>query len=300
MNTAENFKSGFISIVGRPNVGKSTLLNNIMGEKLVITANKPQTTRNAIRLIHTDADSQMIFIDTPGMHKPKNKLGDFMQKSAEDTLSDVDVVIYLVEPEESMGPGDRFILEKLEKVKTPVILVINKIDMVPKEALLKTIDLYKDYDFLTAIIPVSAKSGDGVGELMAMIKDKLQPGPMYFPPDMIVDQSERFIVAELIREKVLHLLKDEVPHGVAVEVTKMAQRKNKNMIDIEATIFCERKSHKGILIGKQGAMLKKIGTYARKDIEFFIKTPVNLQLWVKVRADWREKNFDLKDLGYFE
>ena len=300
MNTEENFKSGFISIVGRPNVGKSTLLNNIMGEKLVITANKPQTTRNAIRLIHTDEDSQMIFIDTPGMHKPKNKLGDFMQKSAEDTLADVDVVIYLVEPEEAMGPGDQFILEKLEKIKTPVILVINKIDTVPKEALLKTISLYKDYSFLTAIIPVSAKDGDGVKTLMAAVKDKLLPGPMYFPSDMIVDQSERFIVSELIREKVLHLLKDEVPHGVAVEVTKMSQRKNKNIIDIEATIFCERKSHKGILIGKQGAMLKKIGTNARRDIEFFIKTPVNLQLWVKVRADWREKNFDLKDLGYFE
>lgn len=299
-NTEQPFKSGFISIIGRPNVGKSTLLNSIMGEKLVITANKPQTTRNAIRCIHTDADSQMVFIDTPGMHKPKNKLGTFMLKFAEDTISDVDVVLFLVEPEDRIGPGDQYILDKLAGSRTPVILIINKIDMVPKEELLKTIAAYQDYTFLDSIIPISAWNGDGVQELMAAIKKHLEPGPMYFPPDMVVDQSERFIVGELIREKVLHLLKDEVPHGVAVEVTKMKAREDKNIIDIDATIFCERKTHKGILIGKQGSMLKKIGTYARKDIEFFLKTPVNLQLWVKVRADWREKTYDLKDLGYTE
>lgn len=294
------FKSGFISIIGRPNVGKSTLLNNIMGEKLVITANKPQTTRNAIRCIRTDDDSQMVFIDTPGMHKPKNKLGDFMLKSAEDTISDVDVVLFLIEPDEKIGPGDQYILEKLSKSHTPIILVINKIDTLPKELLLKTISELQKYDFLDCIIPVSAYMGDGVPELMKAIKERLDEGPMYFPADMIVDQSERFIVSELIREKVLHLLKDEVPHGVAVEVDKMKPRPGKNLLDIEATIFCERKTHKGILIGKQGSMLKKIGTYARKDIEFFLKTPVNLQLWVKVRADWREKTYDLKDLGYMD
>ncbi|MDI3536127.1 MAG: GTPase [Eubacteriaceae bacterium] len=294
------FKSGFISVVGRPNVGKSTLLNNVMGEKLLITSDKPQTTRNAIRCIYTDDEAQMVFIDTPGMHRPKNKLGDYMQKAAENTVSDVDLVLYLVEPETKIGPGDQFILDKLEALGTPVILIMNKIDRLPKEELLGAIKLYEDYDFLKAIIPVSALKGDGVDVLVKEIKKALQPGPQFFPEDMIIDQSERFIVAELIREKALNLLKDEVPHGVAVEVTSMKPRKNKDLIDIEATIFCERKTHKGIIIGKGGSMLTKIGSQARRNIEFFLKTQVNLQLWVKVRADWREKNFDLKDLGYFE
>jgi GTP-binding protein Era len=294
------FKSGFISVVGRPNVGKSTLLNNVMGEKLLITSDKPQTTRNAIRCIYTDDEAQMVFIDTPGMHRPKNKLGDYMQKAAENTVSDVDLVLYLVEPETKIGPGDQFILDKLEALGTPVILIMNKIDRLPKEELLGAIKLYEDYDFLKAIIPVSALKGDGVDVLVKEIKKALQPGPQFFPEDMIIDQSERFIVAELIREKALNLLKDEVPHGVAVEVTSMKPRKNKDLIDIEATIFCERKTHKGIIIGKGGSMLTKIGSQAKRNIEFFLKTQVNLQLWVKVRADWREKNFDLKDLGYFE
>ncbi|MDO9492644.1 GTPase Era [Acetobacterium sp.] len=296
----ENFKSGFISIVGRPNVGKSTLLNNIMGEKLVITSAKPQTTRNAIRCIYTDEQAQMVFIDTPGMHRPKNRLGDYMQKAAENTVSDVDVVLYLVEPETKIGPGDQYILEKLKASKTPVILVINKIDLLPKEDVLITIAAYQKYDFLKAIIPISAISGDGVKELLDLITGLLSPGPMFFPADMIIDQSERWIVQELIREKLLNLLNDEVPHGIAVEVTAMKPRKGKDIIDIEATIFCERKTHKGILIGKGGSMLTKIGTQARKDIEFFLKSQINLQLWVKVRSDWRDKNFDLKDLGYFE
>lgn len=296
----ENFKSGFISIVGRPNVGKSTLLNNIMGEKLVITSAKPQTTRNAIRCIYTDEQVQMVFIDTPGMHRPKNRLGDYMQKAAENTVSDVDVVLYLVEPETKIGPGDQYILEKLKASKTPVILVINKIDLLPREDLLITIAAYQKYDFLRAIIPISAVSGDGVKELLDLITKLLNPGPMFFPADMIIDQSERWIVSELIREKLLNLLNDEVPHGIAVEVTAMKPRKGKDIIDIEATIFCERKTHKGILIGKGGSMLTKIGTQSRKDIEFFLKSQINLQLWVKVRSDWRDKNFDLKDLGYFE
>lgn len=296
----ETFKSGFISIVGRPNVGKSTLLNNIMGEKLVITSAKPQTTRNAIRCIYTDEQAQMVFIDTPGMHRPKNRLGDYMQKAAENTVSDVDAVLYLVEPEIKIGPGDQYILEKLKSSGTPVILVINKIDLLPKEDVLVTIAAYQKYDFLNAIIPISAVQGDGVKELLNIITGLLTPGPMFFPADMIIDQSERWIVQELIREKLLNLLNDEVPHGIAVEVTAMKPRKGKEIIDIEATIFCERKTHKGILIGKGGSMLTKIGTQARKDIEFFLKSKVNLQLWVKVRSDWRDKNFDLKDLGYFE
>ncbi len=296
----ETFKSGFISIVGRPNVGKSTLLNNIMGEKLVITSAKPQTTRNAIRCIYTDEYAQMVFIDTPGMHRPKNRLGDYMQKAAENTVSDVDAVLYLVEPEIKIGPGDQYILEKLKTSGTPVILVINKIDLLPKEDVLVTIAAYQKYDFLNAIIPISAAQGDGVKELLGIITGLLNPGPMFFPADMIIDQSERWIVQELIREKLLNLLNDEVPHGIAVEVTAMKPRKGKEIIDIEATIFCERKTHKGILIGKGGSMLTKIGTQARKDIEFFLKSKVNLQLWVKVRSDWRDKNFDLKDLGYFE
>ncbi|MBC3796194.1 GTPase Era [Acetobacterium tundrae] len=296
----EPFKSGFISIVGRPNVGKSTLLNNIMGEKLVITSAKPQTTRNAIRCIYTDEYAQMVFIDTPGMHRPKNKLGDYMQKAAENTISDVDVVLYLVEPETKIGPGDQYILEKLRASKTPVILVINKIDLLPREDLLVTMAAYQKYDFLNCIIPISAAKGDGIRELLDIVTKLLEPGPMFFPADMIIDQSERWIVQELIREKLLNLLNDEVPHGIAVEVTSMKSRKGKDIIDIEATIYCERKTHKGILIGKGGSMLTKIGSQARRDIEFFLKSKVNLQLWVKVRSDWRESNFDLKDLGYFE
>jgi GTP-binding protein Era len=296
----EPFKSGFISIVGRPNVGKSTLLNNIMEEKLVITSAKPQTTRNAIRCIYTDEYAQMVFIDTPGMHRPKNKLGDYMQKAAENTISDVDVVLYLVEPERKIGPGDQYILEMLKNCQTPVVLVINKIDLLPKEEILVTIAEYQKYDFLKGIIPVSAAKGDGIRELLDVITSLLEPGPMFFPADMIIDQSERWVVQELIREKILNLLKDEVPHGIAVEVTAMKPRKGKDLIDIEATIYCERKTHKGILIGKGGTMLTKIGSQARKDIEFFLKSKVNLQLWVKVRSDWRDSNFDLKDLGYSE
>lgn len=294
------FKSGFVSIIGRPNVGKSTLLNRIMGEKILITSPKPQTTRNAIRCIHTEKHAQMIFIDTPGMHRPKNKLGDFMQKAAMDTLEDVDAVIYMVEPESKIGPGDQYILKMLEKINTPVILAINKIDTLPKDEILPVIALYQDYDYFSAILPLSAESGDGIPELMTLLKAALPEGPMYFPEDMIVDQTERFIVSELIREKALKLLRDEVPHGIAVEILQMKTREDKPMIDIEATIFCERKSHKGMIIGKQGAMLKKIGSQARQDIAFFMKTPINLQLWVKVREDWREKHYDLKDLGYAE
>lgn len=294
------FRSGFVALIGRPNVGKSTLLNQIMKEKIVITSAKPQTTRNSIRCIHTDEDSQMIFIDTPGVHKPKNRLGEYMLKTIQNTLVDVDAILYLVEPEETVGPGDKYILEQLEKARTPVFLIINKIDTLPKEKLLKVIANYQAYPFIDEIVPISALTGDGTDEVLGLLKSRLPEGPQYFPEDMIVDQSERFIVGEIIREKTLILLRDEIPHGIAVEVMAMRKRPNKDLVDIEATIFCEKKSHKGIVIGKKGSMLKQIGSAARKDIEFFLKEPVNLQLWVKVRPEWREKAYDLKDLGYFE
>jgi len=294
------FRSGFVALIGRPNVGKSTLLNQIMKEKIVITSAKPQTTRNSIRCIHTDEDSQMIFIDTPGVHKPKNRLGEYMLKTIQNTLVDVDAILYLVEPEETVGPGDKYILEQLEKAHTPVFLIINKIDTLPKEKLLKVIANYQAYLFIDEIVPISALTGDGTDEVLGLLKSRLPEGPQYFPEDMIVDQSERFIVGEIIREKTLILLRDEIPHGIAVEVMAMRKRPNKDLVDIEATIFCEKKSHKGIVIGKKGSMLKQIGSAARKDIEFFLKEPVNLQLWVKVRPEWREKAYDLKDLGYFE
>jgi len=294
------FRSGFVALIGRPNVGKSTLLNQIMKEKIVITSAKPQTTRNSIRCIHTDEDSQMIFIDTPGVHKPKNRLGEYMLKTIQNTLVDVDAILYLVEPEETVGPGDKYILEQLEKAHTPVFLIINKIDTLPKEKLLKVIANYQAYPFIDEIVPISALTGDGTDEVLGLLKSRLPEGPQYFPEDMIVDQSERFIVGEIIREKTLILLRDEIPHGIAVEVMAMRKRPNKDLVDIEATIFCEKKSHKGIVIGKKGSMLKQIGSAARKDIEFFLKEPVNLQLWVKVRPEWREKAYDLKDLGYFE
>ncbi len=300
MNIDQNFKSGFVTIIGRPNVGKSTLLNNILKEKLLITSPKPQTTRNTIRLIYTDDEMQLIFLDTPGIHKPKTKLGTYMSGSAENTLQEVDAIVYMVEPEENIGPGDRYILKKLKNVKTPKLLVINKIDTVPKEQLLSVIESYNADTLFDEIVPLSAATGDGVDLLMERLKAKMPPGPKYFPEDMVIDQSERFIVQELIREKLLHTLRDEIPHGIAVEVTSMKERNNSDLYDIEATVFCEKKSHKGIIIGKNGTMLKKIGTEARKDLEFFLKQPVNLQIWVKVRPDWRDKAFDLKDLGYHD
>lgn len=294
----DNFRSGFISIIGRPNVGKSTLLNNILGEKMVITSHKPQTTRNAIRCIYTDDDAQMIFIDTPGMTKPKNKLGNYMQKAATGSLTDVEAVVFIMEPEKKLGPSDKEILNTLSKLKVPVIAVINKIDTVEKEKLLEVIAGLQEYDFFTHIIPISALKGDGVDILVEELKKCLPEGPEYFPKDMIIDQSERFIISELIREKILRLTNEEIPHGTAVEIDSLKTRPGKDIIDIDATIFCERKSHKRILIGKNGSMLKKIGTQARKDIEFFLKQPVNLKLWVKVRDNWRDRPFDLSDLGY--
>ncbi|MBR6400464.1 MAG: GTPase Era [Firmicutes bacterium] len=297
---SNNFKSGFVSLIGRPNVGKSTLMNCLIGEKIAIISSKPQTTRNKIQSILTTDDMQVIFIDTPGLHTPKSKLGDYMVKSAENTLSNVDIVMYLIEPFEKIKDSDRAILERLKRVKSPVFLVINKIDTVEKPELLKVIEAYsKEYPF-KEIIPISALKDKNTDDLLNAIKKYIPEGPKYFPDDMITDQPERQIVAEIIREKALYLLQDEIPHGIAVEITSMKPRKDKDITDIEATIYCERESHKGIIIGKQGSMLKKIGSNARRDIERFISGSVNLQIWIKVKKDWRDSDFLLRNFGYNE
>lgn len=293
-----HYRSGFVSIIGRPNVGKSTLLNQIMGEKLVIISNKPQTTRNTIRLIYTQSDFQMVFIDTPGIHKPKNKLGEYMVESAKQTLNEVDIILFLVDESMYIGPGDQYILDALKDIKTPVILVINKMDLLTKEVLLEKIALYQNIKVVEDIVPISAKNSDNMQELLKTITSKLPEGPQYFPDDMVIDQPERMIVAELVREKALELLNQEVPHGIATEVISMKERKKQNLIDIDVNIYCEKNSHKGIIIGKQGKMLKEIGKRARRDIEKLLAAKVNLQLWVKVRSDWRDKSRELKDLGY--
>jgi GTP-binding protein Era len=292
------FKSGFVTLIGRPNVGKSTLMNCIIGQKIAITSNKPQTTRNRIQTVYTSEEGQIVFLDTPGIHKAKNKLGDYMVTVAEKTLSEVDVILWLVEPSNFIGAGERHIIEQLKKGKTPVILVINKIDTVKKEQLLEYIDTYrKEYDF-AEIVPVSALKAENVKELLKCIMKYLPYGPAFYDEDTVTDQPVRQIVAELIREKTLRLLSDEIPHGVAVSIESMKYKKN--IVDIEATIFCERDSHKGIIIGKNGAMLKKIGSMARRDIEELLEKQANLQLWVKVKKDWRDSDFLLKNFGYQE
>lgn len=296
MDTA--FKSGFVTIVGRPNVGKSTLMNNIIGEKLSIMSNKPQTTRNKIQTILTRENYQIVFLDTPGIHKPKHRLGEYMVKVARDTLSEVDLVMFMITPDFEAGPGDRFIIEQLKGIKTPVILVVNKIDTVDKEKLIKCIDNYSsEYEF-SEIVPVSATNGDNVDRLLDVIVKHLPEGPKYFPDEMVTDQAERFIVSETIREKALNFLEQEVPHGIAVEVLTMKESEDTNIVNIDAVIYCERESHKGIIIGKNGQMLKKIGMYARTDIEKLLGAKVYLQIWVKVKKDWRDDPFTLKGLGY--
>ena len=292
------FKSGFVTLIGRPNVGKSTMMNCIIGQKIAITSNKPQTTRNRIQTVYTSEEGQIVFLDTPGIHKAKNKLGDYMVTVAEKTLSEVDVILWLVEPSNFIGAGERHIIEQLKKGKTPVILVINKIDTVKKEQLLEYIDTYrKEYDF-AEIVPVSALKAENIKELLKCIMKYLPYGPAFYDEDTVTDQPVRQIVAELIREKTLRLLSDEIPHGVAVSIESMKYKKN--IVDIEATIFCERDSHKGIIIGKNGAMLKKIGSMARRDIEELLEKQANLQLWVKVKKDWRDSDFLLKNFGYQE
>ncbi len=296
------FKSGFVTLIGRPNVGKSTLMNQLIGQKIAITSNKPQTTRNRIQTVYTDERGQIIFLDTPGIHKAKNKLGEYMVNVAERTMSEVDIVMWLVEPSTFIGAGEQRIAEQLRKVKTPIFLVINKIDTVKKEEILSFIAAYKDICDFAEIIPVSALKGDNTKELLNEIYSYLSEGPMYYDEDTITDQPERQIVAELVREKALRLLEDEIPHGIAVSIDRMKERPqthgNSPMIDIDATIVCERDSHKGMIIGKGGSMLKQIGTQARREIENLLDCRVNLQLWVKVKKDWRDSDFLMKNFGY--
>ena len=292
----QKFKSGFATLIGRPNVGKSTLMNALIGQKIAITSNRPQTTRNRIQTVYTSKEGQIVFLDTPGIHKAKNKLGNYMVNVAERTMSEVDVILWLVEPTDYIGAGEQHIIEQLRKTKTPIILVINKIDTVKKEMLLTVIDQYsKQLDF-AEIIPVSALKKDGMQELIDNIMKYLPYGEPFYDEDTVTDQPMRQIVAELIREKALKCLEDEIPHGIAVTIEMMKFKKH--IVDIEATIICERVSHKGIIIGKQGSMLKKIGSMARPDIEELVECQVNLKLWVKVKKDWRDSDYLLKNFGY--
>ena len=295
-----NYKSGFAALIGRPNVGKSTLMNRLIGQKIAITSNKPQTTRNRIQTVYTDEEGQIIFLDTPGIHKAKNKLGEYMVSVAESTLRDVDVILWIVEASDYIGAGEQHIAECLRKVDTPVILVINKIDKVKKEEILGFIDAYKDICDFAEIIPLSAWKGENTENLIPLIFKYMEDGPQYYDEDTVTDQPERQIAAELIREKALRKLDDEIPHGIAVAIDIMKERPRGNIMDIDATIICERDSHKGIIIGKQGSMLKAIGTDARKDIEAMLGMKVNLKLWVKVKKNWRDSDFLIKNFGYRE
>ena len=294
----KDYKSGFVTLIGRPNVGKSTLMNYLIGQKIAITSNKPQTTRNRIQTVLTTEKGQIIFVDTPGIHKAKNKLGEYMVNVAERTLNEVDAVLWLVEPTTFIGAGEKHIADQLKKVTTPVILVINKVDSVKKEEVLASIAAYQNiYDF-AAIVPVSARSGENTKELLKVVYQYLPYGPQFYDEDTITDQPERQIVAELIREKALHCLNEEIPHGIAVVIDSM--KKKGKVMHIDATIICERDSHKGIIIGKQGSMLKKIGSTARYEIEKMLDMQANLKLWVKVKKDWRDSDFLVKNFGYRE
>ena len=292
----QQYKSGFAALVGRPNVGKSTLMNRLIGQKIAITSSKPQTTRNRIQTVYTSEAGQIVFLDTPGIHRAKNKLGSYMVNVAERTLEDVDVVLWLVEPSTFIGAGERHIIQALKRHSTPVILVINKTDTVKKEEVLLFIDTYRKEMEFAEIVPVSALKGDKTEELISCIMKYLPYGPAFYDEDTVTDQPERQIVAELIREKALRCLEDEIPHGIAVSIESMKYKKR--IVEIEATVICEKDSHKGIVIGKGGSMLKKIGSRAREDIENMLEKKVNLQLWVKVRKDWRDSDILLKNFGY--
>jgi GTP-binding protein Era len=294
----KEYKSGFVTLIGRPNVGKSTLMNQLIGQKIAITSSKPQTTRNRIQTVYSCEEGQIIFLDTPGINKAKNKLGDYMLNVAERTLKEVDAILWLVEPTTFIGAGERYIIEQLNKVKTLVILIINKIDTVSEEEIMKAIVAYKDVCDFAEIVPVSAMTGKNKEEVLSSIFKYLEEGPQYYDEDTITDQPERQIVAELIREKALRLLSQEIPHGIAVVIDSMKERNGGRLVDIDATIICERDSHKGIIIGKQGSMLKKIGTQARTEMENLLDMKVNLKLWVKVKKNWRDSDFLLKNYGY--
>ena len=296
----KSYKSGFATLIGRPNVGKSTLMNHLIGQKIAITSNKPQTTRNRIQTVYTSEEGQIVFVDTPGIHKAKNKLGTYMVNVAERTLNEVDVVLWLVEPSTFIGAGEQHIVQQLGKVTTPVVLVINKADTVKKEDILPCIAKYNEVYQFADIVPVSARTGENTDELLKVIMKYLPYGPQFYDEDTVTDQPQRQIVAEMIREKALRSLEEEIPHGIAVSIEKMTERKSKggSICDIEATIICERDSHKGIIIGKGGQMLRRIGSQARRDIEDMLEEKVNLQLWVKVKKDWRDSDFMIKNFGY--
>lgn len=295
------FKSGFVTIIGRPNVGKSTLMNSMIGEKISIMSDKPQTTRNKIRTVYTDDEAQIIFLDTPGIHKAKNRLGEFMNYEIDTALEGIDVLVMLTDEFDKIGPGDEFIIEKIKGLKAKKMLVINKTDKASKEAAMKIAGEFGKFNVFDDILPMSALNNVGVDSLIKLIIKYLEPGPMYFPDDYITDRPERFVVSEIIREKALLYLREEVPHGIAVEIEEMKERKdrkNKDLIDIRANILCERKSHKSIIIGKNGRKIKGIGKSAREDIENILGSHVNLQLFVKVSENWQNNNYLLKVLGY--
>ena len=294
----KEYKSGFVALIGRPNVGKSTLMNKIIGQKIAITSNKPQTTRNKIQTVYTCDQGQIIFLDTPGIHKAKNKLGEYMVNVAEKTLKEVDVILWLVEPSTFIGAGEQHIAEQLKDINVPVILVINKIDTVKKEEILEFIDAYRKILDFAEIIPASALRDKNADEIVESIFKYLPQGPQYYDEDTVTDQPMRQIVAEIIREKALHALNEEIPHGIAVAIDQM--KMNKKVCHIDATIICERDSHKGIIIGKQGSMLKKIGSTARYEIERLLDCKVNLKLWVKVQKNWRDSDYMMKNFGYRE
>ena len=296
MEENKQYKSGFAALIGRPNVGKSTLMNCLIGQKIAITSRKPQTTRNKIQTVYTSDEGQIVFVDTPGIHKAKNKLGDYMVSVAEHSLKEVDVVLWLVEPTDYIGAGEQHIVEQLSKLKVPVILVINKIDTVKREQLLVYIDAYRKLMDFAEIVPVSALKDDNTDTLIQLIFKYLPYGPAFYDEDTITDQPMRQIVAELIREKVLRSIDEEIPHGVAVTIESM--KFSKKIVDIDATIICEKDSHKGIIIGKGGSMLKKIGSLARPEIEDLLEQHVHLQLWVKVKKDWRDSDYLIKNFGY--
>ena len=294
----KKFRSGFATLIGRPNVGKSTLMNHLIGQKIAITSNKPQTTRNRIQTVYTDDTAQIVFLDTPGIHKAKNKLGEYMVTVAESTLSEVDVVLWLVEPATFIGNGEKHIAEQLAKAKVPVILIMNKIDLVEKTKVAEALEAYKAIYPFSDMIAVSALRSRNLESVIEAIKKYLPYGPAFFDEDTITDQPQRQIAAEIIREKALRCLDEEIPHGIAVAIDKMKERPDGQIMDIEATIICEKDSHKGIVIGKGGTMLRKIGSQARRDIEQMLEMQVNLQLWVKVRKDWRDSDFMIKNFGY--
>lgn len=292
------FKSGFATLIGRPNVGKSTLMNHLIGQKIAITSNKPQTTRNRIQTVYTSEEGQIIFLDTPGIHKAKNKLGEYMVTAAESTLKEVDVVLWLVEPSTFIGNGERHIAEQLRRAGVPVILIMNKIDTAEKSEISRFMEAYRPLLDFADMIPVSALRGQNLDRVIRAIFRYLPYGPKYYDDDTVTDQPQRQIAAELIREKALRCLEEEIPHGIAVSIERMREREDGMIMDIEATIICERESHKGIIIGKGGTMLRRIGSQARREIEKMLEMQVNLQLWVKVKKDWRDSDFLIKNFGY--